>query len=584
MANVPSIGKTVERKKLSEQARDLIREKIIYDEFPFGRVLREAELSLLLNMSKSPIREALVELAHEGLVVMSANRSARVMTLDEKDVADLGHLREMIEAEGMRLAIERDRAALANALEELVRNGAAALEKHDIESFSRSDNAFHREIFRHCGNRYLSQTFEHVAPRIQAMRSRLARERARMQVSHADHAAIVEALRAGDSGRALDLLRAHVRENVRAYAESLHPAAPSQGSHRVALPEMERFTRDALTAVGADDATTRAVVRALSHASLLGVDTHGYRLLDHYLRGLAGGRLNPCPELKFVQQNGAAAVLDGGDGHGALTAFAAVDRAVALAERHGVGAVAIRGSSHFGAAGAYATTIAEAGLAGLCVCNSDAFVRLHGGAERFHGTNPIAFAAPAEPGENPWLLDMATSAIPFNKIMLSRSLKVALPVDTASNERGLDTTDPGLSEMLAPLGAAFGYKGAGLAGISEILSAALSDSPLSHEIAPMISDDMETPRGMGAFVLAVDPAAFMGRETFRGIVARYRKAIRASRTAPGHTVLAAGDREWAEAERRRRDGIALDPAAVDALAAFAAEKGIAPLDHGNPVA
>ncbi|SHJ16550.1 transcriptional regulator, GntR family [Palleronia salina] len=565
------------RQKLSEIARDLIREKIVYDEFGFGRVLRESELSQMLNMSKSPIREALSELAYEGLVVMSPNRSARVMQLSAGDMGDLAHLREMLEVDGLRMAMASDAAGLAAALDAQVQAGAAALEADDIEGFSRSDNEFHLEIFRHCGNRYLEQTFIQFAPRIQAMRTRLARERDRIRTSHATHTAIVAAVQAGELERAIDLLRDHVRDNADAYTDFCSTSRDIGAPPRVILAEMERFARAALEKVGADADTTEAVVRALAHASGLGVDTHGYRLLPHYLRGFAGGRLNPTPKLSFPRGTGGAAVLDADDAHGARAGYAAVDRAIELAREYGVGAVAIRASSHFGAAGAYATAIAEAGMAGLAVCNSDAFVRLHGGAERFHGTNPIAFAAPAGPGQAPWLLDMATSAIPYNKVLLSRSLNKALPEGTASDANGVDTTAPGIAEMLAPLGAAFGYKGAGLAGISEILSSALSDAPLSREIAPMVSDDMATPRGLGAFVLAIDPDAFMGRDVFQQVVSRYRAAIRASDAAPGQSVMAAGDREWEEGRRRRAHGITLDPTTIKELAEFAATHEIAPL-------
>ncbi len=582
MAQISAPKNAPDRLKLSERARDAIREKIVYGDFAFGRVLRETELSGLLGMSKSPIREALVQLEHEGLVEMSANRSARVFTLEAQDVVALGELRSLLEGQAIRLSVERDPTALALRLEAMVKAGAAAVAAGDRETCSRIDQDFHSSIFELCGNPYLEQTFHLLSSRIQSMRSRLARERDRIGKAVDDHRALLDAVRAGDANRAATILRAHIEDNTAAYIAWAGRAAGATAPRRVPLDEMERFTRAAMTALDVEEASIEALIRALSHASLHGVDTHGYRLLPHYLQGLEKGRLNRHPQLRFVATNGAVAVLDGGDAQGARATYAAVERAVDLARTHGIGAVAIRSSSHFGAAGAYATAIAEAGMAGLCVCNSDPFVRLHGGAERFHGTNPIAFAAPAGAGEPPWLLDMATSAIPFNKVQLSQSLGRDLPEGTASDAQGIDVAAPGLAEMLAPLGAAFGYKGAALAGISEILSTALSDAPLSREIAPMISDDMSTPRGLGAFVLAIDPEAFMGRDTFTAIIRRYRDAIRASAVAPGARVMAAGDREWAEARQRARGGITLDPTAVDALAAFAAAHDIAPLDCGPP--
>jgi LDH2 family malate/lactate/ureidoglycolate dehydrogenase len=175
--------------------------------------------------------------------------------------------------------------------------------------------------------------------------------------------------------------------------------------------------------------------------------------------------VNGKPALRFVRNFGATGLLDADHAHGALATFTAMTRAVELARTHGTGAVAIRNSSHFGAAGAYALQAAEEGVFGLCVCNTDMVVRLHDGAERFHGTNPIAFGVPV-PGERPWLLDMATSAIPFNRVQLYASLGVALPTGVASDAQGRDTTAPEAAAMLAPLGGEFGFKGAALAGVA----------------------------------------------------------------------------------------------------------------------
>ncbi|MFE1599431.1 Ldh family oxidoreductase [Methylobacterium sp. ID0610] len=337
------------------------------------------------------------------------------------------------------------------------------------------------------------------------------------------------------------------------------------------MADLAAFAHAALAAAGADEASAAAATRAMVHASRLGIDSHGIRLLPHYETAIRGGRVNGHPHLRFAEA-GAVAQLDADHAQGARAAYAAMDRAVDLAGRFGIGAVTIRNGSHFGAAGAFALAAAEAGCIGLATCNSDSVVRLHDGAERFHGTNPLAVAVPVA-GGRPWLLDMATSAIPYNRVLLYRSLGWALPEATASDAQGRDTTDAERAEMLAPLGAAFGFKGAGLAGLAEILSAVLSGMRLSHEIAPMAGPDFTRPREMGAFVLALRPAAFIDPDVFRDGMARYLAALRGS-SAAGGPVMAPGDREWAEAERRDRDGIPVDPATLDALAALAAAHGL----------
>lgn len=336
---------------------------------------------------------------------------------------------------------------------------------------------------------------------------------------------------------------------------------------------LSAFSEAALRAAGADAPSARDATRAMLHASLHGIDSHGFRLLPHYCRAIREGRVNGRPAPRFRSTRAGCGIVDADDGHGARGTYLAADHAVALARQAGVGAVAVLRSSHFGPAGAYALEIARAGLFGMVLCNSDAYVRLHEGAERFHGTNPIAAAAPT-PGE-PWLLDMATSAIPFNRIRLARSLGLPLPEGAASDEDGRDTTDPARVAMLAPLGREQGFKGAGLAGLAEVLSAVMTGMRLSPEILPMLGPDWSTPRRMGAFVLAVDPAAFVGAEAFLEGMGRYLSLLRGSRPVAGGRVLAPGDREWEEAARRRRAGVPIDPDTLAAMQEIAAAASIA---------
>lgn len=342
---------------------------------------------------------------------------------------------------------------------------------------------------------------------------------------------------------------------------------------RLEAGRLDAFCRATMAAAGGDEATADAATRAMMHASRHGIDSHGVRLLDHYAHVLAGGRVNGRPRMQVARTFPAVAMLDADDGHGALAAYTAMDHAVALARENGIGAVAIARSSHFGPAGAFALEAAKAGYVGLAFCNSDAFVRLHGGAARFHGTNPIACAVPLQ-GEKPWLLDMATSAIPYNRVQLYKSLDRTLPQGVASAADGHDTRDPHQVEMLAPLGGDFGFKGAGLAGMVEIFSAVFTGMGLSAELAPMNGPDFSTPRGLGAFVMALRPDAFVDQEVFDDGMRRYVGLLRGSPNRVGETVMAPGDREWAEAERRDAEGIPIDPETRQAFARLAKDFGL----------
>lgn len=333
------------------------------------------------------------------------------------------------------------------------------------------------------------------------------------------------------------------------------------------------FSTAILTDVGADEQTARDATRAMLHASLHGIDSHGFRLLPHYRAAILGGRLNGAPDMVYAQTRPGAGTLDADHAHGAHAMYQAASHAADLAHENGIAAVGIRNSSHFGAAGAYALTLAIQGLGALVFGNSDSLVRLHDGATRFHGTNPIAVGFPAE--DNPWLLDMATSSIPWNRVQLYRSLGESLPAGIASNESGSDATDPNEADMLAPLGGAFGFKGAGLGGVAEIFSAVMTGMRISPDIMSMDDPDMSTPRELGAFIIAFDPSAFATSEMFSIGMRHYLTTLRDSPAREGMRVMAPGDREWEEAERRRVNGIPLDPATHQAFADIAAMTGVA---------
>ncbi len=128
--------------------------------------------------------------------------------------------------------------------------------------------------------------------------------------------------------------------------------------------------------------------------------------------------------------------------------------------------------------------------------------------------------------------------------------------------------------MLAPLGGEFGFKGAGLAGVAEIFSAVMTGMKISSDLMSMDDPDLSTPRRLGAFIIAFDPAAFVTGAVFRTGMEHYLASLRDSPPRDAARVLAPGDREWQEAERRRSQGIPLDPATIDAFKHLESTTGI----------
>ena len=339
------------------------------------------------------------------------------------------------------------------------------------------------------------------------------------------------------------------------------------------LNKIEDFCLKLFDLIGADENVASACVASVMHGTRFGVDSHGVRLIPHYIKVLETGRLNKNPSIKFENLKLGSGLLDGDHSQGALPTYKAMDHAIEMAKITGIAAVGITNSSHFGPAGAYTLHAAKKNMIALAFCNSDSFVRLHGGAERFHGTNPISMAVPT--GElDPWLFDMATSSVPFNRVELFRSLDLNLPQDVASDKIGNSTQDPHVAEMLDPLGARFGFKGAGLGGISEIFSAVLTGMKLSPELLPMSGPDMTTPRELGAFVIAIDPEGFIGSFLFKEGMQKYLSLLRNSAAKEEFFVMAPGDREWQTARKRDKNGVVLDPVTIEQFKLLADRFGI----------
>ena len=201
-------------------------------------------------------------------------------------------------------------------------------------------------------------------------------------------------------------------------------------SHHATLQSLDAFSRTVFEKIDVDAKSSDAATRAMLHGSLHGVDSHGIRLLAHYVQAFDGGRLNKQPKLDIHQQRIGTAVLNADNAHGAVGTYAAIDHGIKTAKDTGIAAVAIQNTSHFGPAGAFSKVAADAGMIGLVFGNSDSFVRLFDGAEAFHGTNPISVAMPSGQ-ENPWLLDMASSSVPYNRVELHRSKQSELPQGVA---------------------------------------------------------------------------------------------------------------------------------------------------------
>jgi len=340
----------------------------------------------------------------------------------------------------------------------------------------------------------------------------------------------------------------------------------TETERRVSAEKLAAFSFAVLSSAGIDQDSAEATTGAMIHASLLGVDSHGIRLLPFYADCLRGGICRPKPDIKVSHPRRSAVLVDADDGLGHLPTYRAMDEACAIARDTGIGMGVVINSTHFGAAGAYALAAANAGFIGFVTCNSGAFVVPYGGKTPIHGTSPISMAAPLA-GRDPFFLDMATSSVPWNKVMRYRTEGLTLPPDAALDANGDYTTDPNEAVCLGPVGGSgFGYKGAALAGLAEVLGGMLTGMRLSIEQSGIVLADTK----VGHFVMAIDPTTFVPGEVFAKRHATYLDGFKAQ---PG--TMPAGGPEWARRVDRDARGIPLAHGLYQELKA-AAEKAEVP--------
>jgi LDH2 family malate/lactate/ureidoglycolate dehydrogenase len=308
-------------------------------------------------------------------------------------------------------------------------------------------------------------------------------------------------------------------------------------------------------------------VEHMLYADLHGIDSHGCAMLPHYYRGMTDGSVTVTPTVTVIRESQTTGLVDGGGGLGHVPGDTAMKLAIAKCRDTGLGAVAVRNSGHYGAAGAYVSMAARSGFIGLATTNTrmpalvPTFAR-----EAMLGTNPIAFAAPTARNP-PFLLDMATSTVPLGKLAMHRRRGRPIPAGWALDSKGQAVTSARRAvryRRLTPLGSRpemGSHKGYGLAAVVEILSASLA--------GPGCGRGVRSAGRVGHFFLALDPRRFGDAGAFEADVDGLIDVLHAAAPIdPGQPVLVAGDPEHATYRERRR-GIPLCRGVIEDLRAVA---------------
>ena len=195
---------------MAEAAYGQIRKRILDNHWPPGTQALEQALALELGMSRTPVREALMRLASEGLVSVVPRHGMRVLPVSPADMREVYQILSSLEATAAELvARARPSAAQLAPLDSASRDMEKALKRDDLDAWAEADERFHRQLMEMCGNEKLAAIVFNFWDRTHRARMVTLRMRPRPVHSTREHLAIVAAIRKGDAGRAGALFRAH---------------------------------------------------------------------------------------------------------------------------------------------------------------------------------------------------------------------------------------------------------------------------------------------------------------------------------------------------------------------------------------
>ncbi len=189
-----------------------------------------------------------------------------------------------------------------------------------------------------------------------------------------------------------------------------------------------------------------------------------------------------------------------------------------LAEQHGVSAVGVMRSNHFGAAALYAQMATQRGLIGIVMTNVIPNMVAPGGSRPITGNNPIAIGIPTF-AEFPFMLDISLSNVAGGKLLLASKKGEKIPLDWATDRNGRPTDDPdeAFAGFLLPVG---GHKGLGLSYVVDILSGLITGGVFQYDIKSMYKQK-EDPSLTCHFMIVINPLALMSREEMQARMADY---------------------------------------------------------------
>jgi LDH2 family malate/lactate/ureidoglycolate dehydrogenase len=343
------------------------------------------------------------------------------------------------------------------------------------------------------------------------------------------------------------------------------------GTGRIEVNPLRDFATAVYASIGMPSADASIAADTLVQADLWGHQSHGVMRLSWYAARIRSGVCSAVARPEFVSDFGALAVIDGGDAMGqVLTAFA-MKEAIRRAKFHGIGAVGLRNSNHFGTAMYFTLMAPPQGCIAFLSTNASPAMAPWGGRAKTVGTNPWSWAAPAG-RYSPMVLDIANTGVARGKVYLAKQKGQSIPEGWAINAQGFPTTDPteAIDGIILPMAQ---HKGYAIAVMMDMLSGVATGSAFGARVHGPYQSEHRS--GAGQFMIAINVEAMQPLADFNARMEQMILDLKSVPLAQGFDeVVYPGELEARHHATNTRLGIALPEDTITDLRKLANETGL----------
>ena len=214
---MPSLTNLVAPPSLKEMAFQAIKEAILSNKLEPGKIYNEQALAKELGISKTPVREALLDLAARGFVTFLPRRGVQVNVLTEKDIRDLYNFRAALETAIIRCITPRVTDETIRRIEAIYKKEEEAIRNDNRRGYLKIDREFHLSLASLSENQYMILALENVRDLIDWMGWKALLRKERMLEVYEEHGRIIQRLKERDTEGAVKMMEEHIRvtkENV----------------------------------------------------------------------------------------------------------------------------------------------------------------------------------------------------------------------------------------------------------------------------------------------------------------------------------------------------------------------------------